>query len=655
MAKPKSAPSPKKLVKSKLKKSPSKHTARQKDFINQEGIIAALQAAKMGVWEWDFNTNRVIWSNETYHIFGLPVGNPERTYEGYMEQIHPDDREELTKVIEHAVQQAGSYLIEHRVIWPNGEIHWLHSTGNIIKDKKGKLSKMTGTVHDITQQKNSEDQKKQIEITNKTLFESSPDAIFVMGLNSDDFGKMISANESAARMHGYTMEEFLALNIRDIDTPEDFKRTGERVIRLVHGERFTFELNHIRKDKSRFPVEVSAGVFEINGRKFMLAIDRDITDRKAVEEALRESEQRFRTLQEASFGGIAIHDQGKIIDANQGLSRLMGYSLKELRSMNGMLLLPEEERDFVMTKIKSGYELPYDSQGLRKDGTRFHMEIHGSNIPYKGKIMRITEFRDITGRKHAEEQIREQNSRLQAIAQSLRRKNEQLEEFTQIVSHNLRSPVGNINSLIELMENTDKTEDFLQFISLLKQSGRSLLTTLDELNEVLQIKQNRSIEKQEVVFAEVFLKVRNMLIAHIGEINASVTYDFSKAPTISYPNIYLESILLNLLSNALKYHHPEKTPVIHFQTSKEGADLLLEVSDNGLGINLEKHGHQVFKLHKTFHKHPESKGIGLFMIKNQIETMGGEINIKSKEGKGTTFQICFFKNQAELRAQDVQI
>ncbi len=480
---------------------------------------AALQAANMGVWEWDLKTNKVTWSDLTVELFGMTSFNG--SYEEYISRIHPDDLENVNNAIDFQLQTPDQdYFLQHRVIWPNGEVRWLQASGSIIKNKKGEAIKLTGTIHDFT-------------------------------------------------------------------------------------------------------------------------------EHKRIEEALRDSEQRFRTLQEASNGGIAIHDQGLIIDANQGLSRLMGYSLEELIGMNGIMLLPVEERELVMSKIKAGYELPYDSQGLRKDGSRFDMEIRGSNVPYKGKVVRITEFRDVSDRKQAEEQIREQNARLESIAQSLRRKNEQLEEFTQIVSHNLRAPVGNINSLIELMGNSGKTEDFFQFIALLKQSGRSLLTTLNELNEVLQVKQNKHIEKQEIVFEEAFLKVKNMLIAHITEIRANVTYDFTQAPVILYPNIYLESILLNLLSNALKYHSPVRTAAIHFKTYTEGDVIVLEASDNGSGINLKKHGHQIFKLHKTFHKHPESKGIGLFMIKNQIETMGGEITVKSNEGEGTTFTIRFSKNELQ--------
>jgi signal transduction histidine kinase len=103
----------------------------------------------------------------------------------------------------------------------------------------------------------------------------------------------------------------------------------------------------------------------------------------------------------------------------------------------------------------------------------------------------------------------------------------------------------------------------------------------------------------------------------------------------------MESILLNLLSNALKYKQPERQPHVKFITRNTNGSVILEVSDNGLGINLDRYGHQVFKLRKTFHQHPDGRGIGLFMIKNQIEAMGGKIKVNSVEGEGSTFVITF--------------
>ncbi|HTH55568.1 MAG TPA: PAS domain S-box protein [Cyclobacteriaceae bacterium] len=362
----------------------------------------------------------------------------------------------------------------------------------------------------------------------------------------------------------------------------------------------------------------------------------------ALHQAL-ESEQRFRTLQEASFGGIGLHDKGVIIDCNQGLSDLTGYSYDELIGLNGLQLIAEADRALVMERIISGYDKPYDVMCLRKDGSKFAMEVQGKNIPYMGKTIRVTEFRDVTGRKKAKEKIQEQNARLANVASDLKRKNDQLEDFAQIVSHNLRGPIGNILSLISFYEETTSEKERTEYFNLLKTSSHAVHDTFNELVEVLKIRQYTDIERQTVSFATTFEKVRRMFSAKINETKAAVTSEF-KVSKIHYPNIYLESILLNLLSNALKYRRKNITPEISFKTFEREGYTVLEVSDNGLGIDLEKYGHQVFKLNKTFHLHAEAKGIGLFITKNQVEAMGGEIKVFSKPNEGATFVVNFNKN-----------
>ena len=125
------------------------------------------------------------------------------------------------------------------------------------------------------------------------------------------------------------------------------------------------------------------------------------------ETALRESEERFRALHNASFGGIFIHEEGVILDCNQGLANLTGYSSEELIGMNGYLLLAPEWRELATRYIREGYEQPYDAQGLRKDGSRYDLSVRAQNIPYKGRVVRVSEFRDISERKQMEEQVRQ--------------------------------------------------------------------------------------------------------------------------------------------------------------------------------------------------------------------------------------------------------
>jgi len=166
---------------------------------------------------------------------------------------------------------------------------------------------------------------------------------------------------------------------------------------------------------------------------------------------------------------------------------------------------------------------------------------------------------------------------------------------------------------------------------------------LDELVDIVKIKQNQEIKKEKLSLKKMAEKAISHLKAQVIELKAEINTDFKELDTIIYPKIYMESIFLNLLSNSLKYDSPERTPEIWIQTKLEGNYQILKFTDNGLGIDMEKYGGKVFQLHKTFHKHKQGKGLGLFMTRNQIEALGGTITINSELNKGTSFTIILNK------------
>lgn len=506
---------------------------------------------------------------------------------------------------------------------------------------------MLGIERDITQRKKDEEEIKLQYRFIETLASSSPNLVYVYDFEKN---RNVYANKVLAQEYGISIEEANTLTLDKLAAflhPEDAKKFDElntRWLTAKDGEVFEGQFRLVKPDGSIRIFKTRETVFHRNleGQvvQFMgTAYDR--TSQIEAEKALKESEVRFRALHQASFGGIAIHDLGNIQECNSGLSDLTGYSYEELIGSDGLLLIHPEDRALAQEHIKNSYEVPYKVRGLKKDGTVYPLEVRGKAAPYKGKTMRITEFRDITEWVEAEEKMLEQNARLQAIAEDLKFKNAQLDEFTQIVSHNLRSPAGNIVALADFLNAPQDEIEREQTLKLLKQSGVGILTTLHELNEVLKIKQNKNLEKQHLTFQDAFQNATTTLAAHIANNKAEISGNFKRAPFIEYPKIYLESIFLNLLSNAIKYRHPQRPPIISFTTYLMDGKVVLVVSDNGLGIDMERHGHQIFKMRKTFHHHPDSRGIGLFMVKNQIEAMGGQITLISQVNSGTQFRVIF--------------
>jgi len=182
-----------------------------------------------------------------------------------------------------------------------------------------------------------------------------------------------------------------------------------------------FEIQQYHKNGSLVWVEiVTQALFDDEGNKIgYMGVSRDITERRRAEEELRDSETRFKALHNASFGGIAIHDNGRILECNQGLCEMTGYTEEELLSMDGLLLIAEKSRKTVRKNIGAGYEKPYEAFGLRKNGEEYPMRLEARNIPYKGKQVRVVEFRDITEQKNAEKELKESEERLRSLFENI--------------------------------------------------------------------------------------------------------------------------------------------------------------------------------------------------------------------------------------------
>jgi PAS domain S-box-containing protein len=611
---------------------------------SEHQLKLVLEAGRMAIWEWDLISRGISWYGNVLEIFHLENPDILNTIDGYLSLIHPDDRDKIMKSHVDAVTTGDMSMVEYRVLLNDKDIIWIAATRTVTRDARGNPIKMTGTIQDITLKKQFEREREDWKTRHELVANSAGLVIYDYNIPTGN----IDWSGNSLSVLGYRPHE-----LGNIDRWVERIHPDDRAEAFALLEKAQYELLpydvHYRfgaKD-GRWVHLHDRGFFiaGLDGKAVrMLGMMNDVTEQKLAQQSLQESEQRFRTLQEASFGGIGVHDQGKIIDCNQGLCDITGYSYNELIGSNGLELIAPEFRDFVLEKIRSGYESTYDVEGIRKDGSRYVLEIRGKNFAYSGKTIRVTEFRDITDRKRSEEKIREQAANLLSVTEDLKRKNNQLEEFTQIVSHNLRSPVGNILTLLSFYDGAESEGEKAEYIGLLKEAASTTLVMLNELNDILKIKQDQNIEKQEIRFEKVFEQVKSMLTARIAEVNATVEATF-EIPVIYYPSIYMESIMLNLVDNALKYYHPLRKPLIRVRTYQNvQGHIMMEVSDNGIGINMQRYGHQVFKLRKTFHHHPESRGIGLFMIKNQVEAMGGDITISSKENEGTTFFINFNKH-----------
>jgi len=329
---------------------------------------------------------------------------------------------------------------------------------------------------------------------------------------------------------------------------------------------------------------------------------------------------------------------GKIIYQSATVRQSMGWAENELLGKNIFEVTHPEDH----SAIKEGFEKALLSPGtgpqlefrlVNKDGTHIYLDAQGNNQLNNPHIQAlIITSRDVTPRKMAELELKKANEILQY-------QNAQLQSFSQILSHNIRSHSANLSSIVDFIETSDTDDEKKSFFEMLKTSTTKLEETILNLNEILEINQKLKHPKEKLHLKSEVQKTVGALEALLTQKNISAVVDIPENISLIIVPAFLDSILLNLVSNAIKYSDPDKDSYLAITAETFYGQVNIFVKDNGLGIDLQKHGKKIFHLYKTFHEREDSRGLGLFMVKNQIEAMNGAISIQSEVGVGTTFKI----------------
>lgn len=219
--------------------------------------------------------------------------------------------------------------------------------------------------------------------------------------------------------------------------------------------------------------------------------------------------------------------------------------------------------------------------------------------------------------------------------------NKKLLNFAHIVSHNLRSHTANFSMLLEFLQNEKNESEKSKIMEMLTKASDNLLETINSLNEVVDITTKNDLEKVRLNLNKKIAVIQQNLAAKITKHNVQIVNTIDKKVNIKVIPSYIESILMNFFSNAIKYRSPDRALIIKLRVSYEKNYTVLSIEDNGLGIDLKKHGDKLFGMYKTFHENEDARGLGLYIAKNQIEAMNGKVTVKSKVGVGSIFKIYF--------------
>ena len=235
--------------------------------------------------------------------------------------------------------------------------------------------------------------------------------------------------------------------------------------------------------------------------------------------------------------------------------------------------------------------------------------------------------------------LEEANKTIRKNVVALTYQKKQLEDFCNIISHNLRAPLVNISMLVEMVAENTTNEENIIFLDKLDKAAKNLNETFNELVESIQITQDTEIPHEEIELESFTNSIIDSLQGEINKTQAIIELDFNKVPKLCFPVNYMRSILQNLISNSLKYSSPERRPIIKISSQPNKDSIILSISDNGLGLDLEKHSENLFKIRKVFHNHPAAKGFGLFITKSQVTALGGKIWVESQPDVGSTFHV----------------
>jgi len=370
----------------------------------------------------------------------------------------------------------------------------------------------------------------------------------------------------------------------------------------------------------------------------------DITESKRAEKELMESEFRFKALHNASFGGIAIHDQGVILECNQGLTEITGFDYDELIGMDGLLLVEEKSRKAAMDNILSGYEKPYEAIGVRKNGEQYPVRLEARNIPYKGKTARVVEFRDITEQKQAD------NERLKLQEQlNQAQKMESVGRLAGGVAHDFNNKLSIINGYSELaIDMVDPSNPLRETIQEIYTAGKQ---SAGIVRQLLAFARKQTISPVLLDLNDTISRMLKMLQRLIGENIDLAWYPGRNIWPVKIDPSQVDQIMANLAVNARdaisdvgKLIIETKNIIVDDDYCKAnpealaGRYVMLAVSDDGCGIKKELMD-QLFEPYYTTKGVGKGTGLGLPTIYGIVKQNKGFINVYSELGEGATFKI----------------
>ncbi|WP_170218311.1 sensor histidine kinase [Flagellimonas lutaonensis] len=612
--------------------------------------------AKIGFWEVDLVKNTVFWSEITKQIHEVPEDYVPNLKEGINFYKEGKDRELISQAVSNGIATGEPWDVELIIVTAKGRELWVRAQGEA-ELANGKAVRLFGTFQDI-------DDKKRKDLAYSQAMERLALATNVAKIGVWDYDVVqnnLIWDDNMFKLYGLNRSNFSG-EVEAWESsvhPEDKKRGQKELALALAGEKeFNTEFRIIQPTGEIRRIKATATVKrDQNGHPIqMIGTNWDITELKETQLQLERTIESFNgAFENSSIGMALVGLNGKWITVNNSLCKSIGYTSKELMGLTFQDLTHPDDLKKDLGLLKQLVDGEIETYQIEK--RYFHKKGH---IVYV--LLTVTAVHDIDGNlSHFISQIVDITSRVEAQRkqQELNKialeQNKNLMNFAHIVSHNLRSHATNMTMLLGFLSKEKDGEEFQKILSMLQSASLGLNETVDHLNEVVQIKTTTLDNLKSVNLWEAIAHTKNNIRAQIDELDTTIKVNVPNDLFIKAVPAYLDSILLNLFTNALKYSSTERAPIIEIDTKIQNGKVELRFSDNGLGIDLDRHGEKIFGMFKTFHRHKDAKGIGLFITKNQVEAMGGKITVESEPNLGTSFILTFDLAKKKMIHEEDQV
>jgi len=630
---------------------------------SRQRLDLALASSGIGTWDRNIETDTIFWDEAQHRIMGTDTADGKLDWAVFTKLIYPPDAQRFASEINEALGGDKDYVSEYRFLRPNGEVRTLEARGHVIRDAAGRPLRMIGTSMDITERKQAEEELKKL----SQAVEQSPASVVITDLN----GTIEYVNSKFCEVTGYTFAEAIGQNPRILKSghmsPEFYKELWKTI---KAGYEWRGEFQNKKKNGKLYWESASISPLKsADGTPaYYLAVKEDVTERKKMEESLREKEARFRGYFEHSQVGMAVTSPTKgWVEANDQLQRMLGYTLDELREMTWAELTHPDDLEADAKQFELMLAGQIDHYGLDKRLVRRDGEIVYTNLTVAciraetGDVLNVlASFQDITERKKMDNDLHERIKELDEAQSAMLNMMEDLDEekakaeeatraksdFLANMSHEIRTPMNAVIGMAHLASKTELTPKQQDYLNKIQSSANSLLGIINDILDFSKIEAGKlDMEAVEFDLLETLDNVANVITVKARE-KENLEVLFSLDPQV--PNflvgdsLRLNQILVNLGNNAVKF--TEQGEIVLSARVTERLDdkvtLQFSVRDTGIGMTAE----QQAKLFQAFSQADTSTtrkyggtGLGLTISKRLVNLMGGEIWTESEPGHGTTF------------------